>query len=257
MKKLLVLLLTVFFACYSSASFAKNELKVAIFLEPPFANLVQGKLVGEFIDVAKLLAKSANLNVTFVQCPFARCLALVKSGSADMVFGLLKLPEREQDLLFIEPPYFEQTSPLKFYTLNKHNYVINEFSDLKGLTVGTLRGSAYFEQFDTDIDIKKIELTSREQMVNMLLKDRIDTFLEREESVLPLVSTQDYQQFSIAKYAYNKTVKSYIAISKNSPIKQYAATFSATLAKAIDEGVIAKIIAKRDSYEKSTINRKH
>jgi len=257
MKKPLVLLLVIFFTCYSPASTAKDDLKVAVFLEPPFATLVQGEFVGEFIDVAKLLAKSANLNITFIRCPFARCLALVKLGSADMIFGLLKLPEREQDLLFIEPPYLEQTSPLKFYTLSKHNFSINEYSDLKDLTIGTLRGSAYFEPFDTDTNINKIELTSREQMVNMLLKGRIDTFLEREESVLPLVSKQDYQQFSIANYAYNKTVKSYIAISKNSSIKQYAGSFSATLAKAIDEGVIAKIIARRGSYELPKKKSKH
>lgn len=257
MKKLLVLLLTIFLTCHSSASVAKDDLKVAVFLEPPFADLVQGELVGEFIDVAKLLAKSAELNISFIQCPFARCLALVKSGNADMVFGLLKLPEREQDLLFLEPPYFEQTSPLKFYTLGKHNFSINEYSDLKKLTVGTLRGSAYFEQFDNDKDINKIELTSREQMVNMLLKGRIDTFLEREESVIPLVSIQDYQQFAIANYAYDKTVKSYIAISKNSNIKQYSMKLSKALSIAIDEGTIDRIIAKRGSYKKSMEKSKH
>ena len=110
----------------------------------------------------------------------------------------------------------------------------------------------YFPLFDENQVIKKIELTSRKQIVNMLLKGRIDTFLEREESVLPLLSATVYQnKFTMADYQYNKPINSYIAISKKSKIKRYANELSQVLAKAIADGTIKRIrLANRERHQK-------
>ncbi|MFQ3311411.1 MAG: polar amino acid transport system substrate-binding protein, partial [Colwellia sp.] len=89
------------------------------------------------------------------------------------------------------------------------------------------------------------------QLVSMLLKGRIDTFLEREESVLPLLSTAEYQnKLTIADYQYNKTINSYIAISKHSKAKRFANKLSQVLAKSLSDGTIEKIrVENREKYQ--------
>ncbi len=219
----------------------KEELKIASFIEPPYTDLVDGKLVGENIQIAKLLAKSVGLKPTFIRCPFARCLSMVKHGQADMILGLMKLPEREKELLFLNPAYMVQHYPLRFFTLSTKKIVINSFDDLNKLLVGTLRGGNYFELFDNDKRITKIEITSREQLVQMLLRGRVDTFIDREESILPLLSPEEYKKITLADYQYAKPVKVYIAISQNSDVSTYAGRLSKQLNKFVTDGTITTI----------------
>ncbi len=222
-----------------------SELKIALFLEPPFVDLIDGELIGENIDIAISLAEAINLKPVFLHCPFARCLIMVEKGQADMIMGIKKLSEREKHLIFIEPPYFLQHQPLRFFTLSSERLSINSFDDLENLIVGTLRGAAYFKRFDDNTEIKKVELTTREQLARMLLKGHIDTFLEREESTIPLLSSDEYQhKISIAQYQYSKSVKGYIAITKNSHIQKYYEELSTHLAMVIDSGMVDKIRAR-------------
>ena len=231
---------------HSSLTFAADdELKIAVFIEPPFVDLVDGELVGHHIEIANLIAASVELTPVFILCPFARCLNLVQQGQADMMLGLKKLPEREKDLIFLNPPYMVQHYPLRFYTLASKKVEINTFGDLQKLIVGTLRGASYFDLFDKNTAITKVELNTREQLVQMLLRGRIDTFMEREESILPLVSEQEYKtQFSLAHYQYDKAVNSYIAISKNTHIKNYAERLSTELQRFISNNTFEKIRMK-------------
>jgi ABC-type amino acid transport substrate-binding protein len=230
-------------SCYSSLALTnKDELKVATFIDPPFADLVDNKLVGEHIEIVRLLATSVGLQPVFIRCPFARCLTMVKRGQADMIIGLRKHPEREKELIFLNPPYMIQHYPLRFFVLSSNEILINSFDDLKKLTIGTLRGGSYFELFDKSKSITKVELKSREQLVHMLLKGRIDTFIEREESILPFLPIEEYQKkFTLANYQYDKAVNAYIAISKKSDIKFYKKRLSEQLQKLVTDGTIKNI----------------
>jgi ABC-type amino acid transport substrate-binding protein len=239
-------------------SLAENgKLNVVVFLEPPYIDLVANKLVGENIDIINLLAKSIGLKPVFLQCPPVRCLTLVKQGQADMLLGLSKSPSREKDLIFLNPPYLLQHQPLRFFTLKERNLRIDSFSDLSPLLVGTLRGAMYFPLFDKSRDIKKVAFTSRKQLVNMLLKGRIDTFLEREESVLPFLSTTEYQnRFTMADYQYNKTINSYIVLSRHSKAKRFANKLSQVLAKALSDGTIERIrMENREKYQRKSTTK--
>jgi len=243
--KYLPYILFLFSCSISIASAQDEELKIATFIEPPFVDLVNDTFVGQNIEIAKLLSKSINLTPIFLRCPVARCLSMVKQGKADMIMGLKKLPEREKDLIFLNPPYLVQHYPLRFFTLASRKIVINNLNDLEGLSVGTLRGGSYYESFDNSKSIIKVELTSRDQLVHMLLRGRIDTFIEREQSILPLLPQEDYQlKFSLANYQYDKAVNSYIAISKHSSIKVHSKDLSQQLQKLVTNGTIKNIRTK-------------
>lgn len=241
-----------FFYCIAIATFcckvsvsAEHKLTVAVFLEPPYLTLLDDQLVGEHVDIVNLLANTIKFQPAFIECPPVRCLAMIKQGKADMMIGLSKSLAREKDMIFLKPAYHIQKQPLHFYTSKDKDIRINSYNDLENLVIGTLRGAMYFSYFDNDNTLQKIEVTSRKQLVSMLLKGRIDTFLEREETVVPLLTASQYQhKINVEKYQYNKPINSYIVISKQSKVKNYAEQLSQALAEAMADGTMSEIRKK-------------
>jgi ABC-type amino acid transport substrate-binding protein len=245
--KLLILLLF-----YSSWALAhKKDIKIATVQGLPFSDIIDNEFVGPNIEISTLLAESINLKPTFIPCPFARCLSMVQQGEADMILSLKKLPERENDLIFLHPSYMTQHDPLRFFTLASRKITINDFVDLNDLIVGTLRGARYFDAFDQNKTITKVELTSHKQLVQMLLHNRIDAFIDRENSILAFSPLENVQQkFSLANYQHNTAINAYIAISKHSNIKHYEERLSKALQKLITNNTINNILMNVTNQQK-------
>ncbi|MEW6981364.1 substrate-binding periplasmic protein [Colwelliaceae bacterium 6471] len=232
---------------YANQAYAEENrsLKIATYIEPPFTQIVDNKFTGQNIEIAKLLASSINLEPVFIRCPFARCMSMIEHGDADMIIALRKTAEREKFLTYLTPPYHTQHFPLRFYTLANSNISIERYEDLANLTIGTLRATTYFDRFDHDASLNKVNVTEFEQLINMLKKQRIDTFLEREESVLALMTKEEYDTtFKLAKFQYDNAVDVYAAMSKNSPKLKYLEQLSDNLEQFIQDGTI-KALLKR------------
>jgi len=211
-----------------------SELKIATYLEPPFVDLVDNKFVGEDITLVKALAGAVHLEPVFILCPFVRCEALVKTGKADMIISVRKTSIRMKDMIFLKPAIFIQKKPIRFYLNKDSNLKVDSYKDLNGLVIGTVRGSTYYDEFDQDASLVKVQTTNRQQLLGMLAANRIDTFLEREELIIPLMSGGSYiNKFKLAMYKYEKSVEGFIAISKYSKIADYGAKLSNELAKIL------------------------
>ena len=218
---------------------------VAMYIEPPFSNIVDGKFVGENIDIANALAEKLSREVRFIYCPPARCFAFLQNGQADMMIAIRKTEIREQFLNYLEPPIKIQHLPLQFYIRAESKIELNRYQDLQPLKVGVLRGASYFDKFDHDTQLTKIPLTNYQQLVDMLLKGRIDTFLEREETITPWVDQKIYKtKIKLAKFSYDETVGSYIVVSKRSPLRNEIAHLSKALKAISDNGEIQTILNK-------------
>ncbi len=241
-------LLSLFFVVFSISAQSAKAIIVATHIEPPFSDIIDGEFVGENIDIANALAEKLNKNVRFVYCPIARCLSLIRDGKADMIVAVRKTAIREQFLYYLNPPIKIQKQPLRFYIRANSKVTVDKYDDLQPLKIGVLRGASYFDKFDHDTKIVKIPLTTHQQLINMLLKGRIDTFLEREESITPLVEQKVYAtSIKLAKYSYDKGVGSYIAISKKSPFVNELSEFSSALSTLQRTGKI-KTITSNTQY---------
>ncbi|TPH12832.1 substrate-binding periplasmic protein [Litorilituus lipolyticus] len=224
---------------------ANDAINVATYIEPPFADKVNGKFVGRNIRLSKLIAKKLNKKVNFITCPMARCILMMQSGQADMIVSVLKTDEREEILTYIEPGINFQKQPISFFTLHTNKVEINSFEDLKSLIIGQVRGARYFEKFDNNNELTKVKITTRSQMIKMLLKGRIDVFIAREESIRPLIDKYNYQKLRIAQYQYLTPVTGYIAISKNSYLQQDIQKFSSIIKQIKDSGELDKVYYKK------------
>lgn len=223
----------------------QKTLRVAIFLEPPFALKKDGQYIGEYPDIARLLAKSINYKIHWVECPVARCFALLKVGRADMIIGVKQTKPREQYLAYIQPAYFMQHVPINFFINSSKKVIINRYADLQQLNIGVLRGSSYFEPFDHDNSLHKTEVTTTTQLVKMLVKNRIDTFVEREESLSKLSSYQQHKdKLKTANFRIKLAMATFVAISKKSPIFKKKRILEHNLQKFLTSGEIDKLIIK-------------
>ncbi|WP_281561616.1 ABC transporter substrate-binding protein [Thalassomonas sp. RHCl1] len=244
MYYLYLFILPLLFISHAEAG-TSGTIRLATYLEPPMIDKVDNRYVGKNIEVVKLLAKTLKKKIIYIPCPTARCLSLMRKGQADMMISVRKTPERERYLSFISPPFFTQHFPLRFFINSTNDLDIDNYQDLTPLTIGVIRGSTYFDKFDHDNQLIKVELTSREQLVHMLLKNRIDTFIEREESIVSWLPESQYKSaFKLANYQYDRSVDSYIAIAKRSPLQQELPHLSATLTQLVNSGAISEILDK-------------
>lgn len=245
MRASLSCLFYLFFISFKITAQPQDTIIVAMHIEPPFSNIVDGVFIGENIDIANALAAKLNKKVSFVYCPPARCFALLKNGQADMMIAIRKTDTRKQFLKYLEPPIKMQKLPLQFYIHADNKIELKSYEDLHSLNIGVLRGASYFDQFDQDPQLTKIPLTNYKQLVDMLLKGRIDTFLEREETITPWVDQDIYNtRIKIAKFAYDKTVGSYIAVSKKSVLANEIKQLSQAVKDLSDKGELQAIINK-------------
>jgi polar amino acid transport system substrate-binding protein len=209
-------------------------------------DFIDGKYVGRNIRVIELLAKELNKKLQFLKCPVARCLAMIENGQADMIVAIRKTPEREKYIGYLERPFEVQTFPLRFYLPFDSKLQIEHAKDLNNLSIGVLRGFTYFDSFDHNHELNKIAVTKHSQLINMLLNKRIDTFIEREQTIIPLIDKVTYEtKMKLAQYQYKKSVDSYIGISKMSPFYQDIKLISKKLAELLDKGAIDQILNQK------------
>ncbi|WP_042143718.1 MULTISPECIES: transporter substrate-binding domain-containing protein [unclassified Pseudoalteromonas] len=58
---------------------------------------------------------------------------------------------------------------------------IKRYDDFKGLNVGVTKDTLYFKRFDTDKNMKKIEVKDIKTGVKLLVKERLDVVITAEE----------------------------------------------------------------------------
>ncbi|WP_111979461.1 substrate-binding periplasmic protein [Algibacillus agarilyticus] len=224
---------------------SSNTITVATHIEPPLINIENGMFVGQNADIARLLAQSINKKISFIKCPFARCLAMAEKGQADMMIAIRKTAERETYLDFLSQPFSSHILPVRFYVRKNSKLDINQYDHLLGLKIGMLRGATFFERFDQDHTLQKITLPNHNLLVSMLIKGRIDTFLGREVSIEARTDKETYQnEMKMAPYIYQKKVDAYIAVSKKSPLRKQVPALSKNLITLLNNGAIEKLLIK-------------
>jgi polar amino acid transport system substrate-binding protein len=66
------------------------------------------------VDIVREIARRMKLEIEYVRCPWARCLAMMQSGEADLLSSVWKRPEREACLRFFDTPFLDEL-PITFY----------------------------------------------------------------------------------------------------------------------------------------------
>ena len=238
MRAALLALLLVFGAPLQAAEPA--PLLVMTDLWPPFRVLDDsGELRGLDIDLLEQLSERTGLRFEILRAPWARGLAALQQGKADLMTGLAKTSEREAYVRYLPRPYYA-CAP-RFYTIPQRASALHSYAQLSGLNVGQVLGSAYFEPFDSDQNLRKTAVNNEAQLLGMLARGRLGAVIGTDCQV-------DYElrdprwAARIVKAAYRPVTRTdlYIGFSQRRSLQAEYRLVSQALEQLRAEGWIAQ-----------------
>lgn len=219
---------------------AKNELVVPISEFSPWKMTAGDRYFGIDIEILRKMAERLGLRLRFISCPFARCLEHMKEGKADLITSLLKRPDRQIYIHYLQPPYHNDRKV--FYVLKGKSHVLQRYEDLYNLRVGVKRRVKYFARFDQDPKIRKEEVTDVIQNMEKLAMGRIDTFINSETQGDYLIAISGFQhQFDKAEVTFEGYDPVYFGMSKRSQFVPRANDFERILIQLLEEGQIESV----------------
>jgi len=221
-----------------------DEFSVAMSHFPPRKIMLEDKVSGIDADILREVARRLDMKIKFVPCPWMRCQRLVKEGKVDFMTSAVWTNERDDYAHFINPPYVTN-STFQFYVLKDANVNIRKYDDLYKYKVGDVRGAVKFERFDNDEKIKKYFITADEQLLKVLVANRVDAIVGQESQFDYMIKSQGYGQVKKSPYQHiTNTSPAFMALSRKSKYAKHADKFSKIMKRLVDEGVVEKIKAK-------------
>ncbi|MCM5509365.1 transporter substrate-binding domain-containing protein [Vibrio sp. CC007] len=106
--------------------------------------------------------------------PWNRALKSVRTMENDVILGAWRTRERERFLYFSQPYYWNEIVVL---SRHKNRLQYSGHKSLTGLTIGVQRGYRYSDDFEQLTNFKKYEVSSAEEGIEKLIKQRVDAIL--------------------------------------------------------------------------------
>ncbi|MDH4583510.1 amino acid ABC transporter substrate-binding protein [Pseudomonas sp. BN415] len=204
---------------------------------PPFRIAGEGgALRGLDMDLLAELERRTGLRFEVQRAPWSRGLAALERGSADLMTGLARTPERERYIDYLERPYF--TCAPRFYSLPELAQTITGYPQLGQYDIGFVRGSAYFEPFDSDKALRKVGVGSEGQLLDMLRHKRLQLVIGTDCQVDYELLRDPALAGRIVKLAYRPPARTelFLGFSRQRSLLPQRQAIAEALGKMIDEG---------------------
>lgn len=210
---------------------------------PPYV-MPQGDPLGPGIDMEVAMTALENMGVrTTVQLvPFKRALALLEQGRADLTTSLSFRMERDRYLLW-SLPYRTDTNYI-FFTRKDAPFEPRRVEDLRGRSVGVVRGFVFPSVFADDAAIVKVEAPHVASLMGMLLEGRFDALIvnsivgKHELMATGRMAEVKQAPFSLRSPDDKGTV---MGFSKARVSREFVERFDAELMKMLDDGTVDRI----------------
>ena len=200
-------------------------LRVVVNHAPPYRIIDPPYYTGYYIDLFKLAADRAELEISFISVPLKRAFQMLENGEADLILGPNKTPEREQFLIFLTEVPFPAED--KVFIVAHPELVIRNLANLQHKRIDTLAGAVYHPDIDRSSQLNKHELKSYEQGLQRLMRDRSDVVIMPEAQADWLIHSL---QLPLIKSPFHlRGSPSYMAWSR--------ATYNAELAQRLMDGM--------------------
>lgn len=236
-----LLLLTPPHCLAEKASSKKQEVIVVVDHYPPWKILEDGEFKGIDIELTKALLNEVGCIPHFIECPWIRGIKMIENGEADLISGILKRPDREENMIFLAPPY--KTKSCKVFFIRQKALDIANYEDLKGRIIGVQRGARYFERFDNDTTLNKKIIHNDKLNFRKLATGRIDALIVTE-SIGDYLAAKMSLNHVVRKttYRHDKPIPVFFAISKKSRLTSITPKLMAATKRLKETGEFDHII---------------
>jgi len=216
-------------ALFSMALLAKDPLTVVTEPWPPFTIMEGENISGADIEIIEAVFARLEMPITIVNCPWKRCLKLVKDLKADAILDASMTEERKDFLFFPKEAVSEGITT--FFISEGRNIPFTGLNSLNGLKAGAISGYKYCDEIDnSQFTIEAERVASVTQNFKKLLLGRIDFLI-----AVDAVGYYTAQQMNIldkisiiqnANFCYDGN---FLAFSKKEGHKQLSKQFGQVL----------------------------
>ena len=234
--RLYVLFFIILLGLFSTFSFGQVIIRASVSEE--FMNGLHAKYL-------KNIAKHMNMEIEIVPMPFARRIRELRLGNLDLLVGLQREDDEQDEVVYIKPSY--EALRHTFFVIKEDVDKLQSFTDLKKLNIGVTRHAKYFNKFNQEPGLIMVSVSTFRQKIELLKKGRINTFVHFQESAVPLIAKMGLQNdIVLADYQPIEVNNYYVTISQNSPLIDKIHLFEAAVRDAIANHEFATI--RRDHY---------
>ncbi|MXR68470.1 transporter substrate-binding domain-containing protein [Shewanella sp. JBTF-M18] len=227
---------------YAEDTQDEHMMRVCVDNYPPFQILEPDRSpIGEHVAALELFASLLQRRLVFVSSPnFARCLHMLEQGSVDVLAGIYAKPERAAYSYFL--PY--RNDGRFVFISQKALANVNDYEDLTTLDIGVSRETEYFDRFDSDARLHKVQTNDVISATNMLLKGRFDLLIV-SEVVLPSLRARfgDFDdKLRVHPYTHEEHRQVYFGVSKRHQMGIPLSKMQAIIGQAYEEGRFMQVV---------------
>jgi len=193
-----------------------QELDIYTAEEPPMSFEKNGTVVGFSTEIVEEIMARMNSTDTIQLVPWARAYTSVLSKKNVATYSMGRTDLREALFHWVGPIVKKRWV---FYSLKKRGIEINRLVDAKGLTVGVVRNDARSTFLKSNGLSNIYEVNDHHIALNMLKKGRIDLWASSDFEGPSIIKESGYELSDFDITYTIKTIESYIAISKNTPVE--------------------------------------
>lgn len=165
---------------------------------PPYEYLQDGMATGMDIKIIDAICKKAGLTYEIKFYPWERCIRMAKEGKADVIFGLLKNTER---LGFLKYPDLAINYDKRvLISLKTYPERIKNIQDLKGKTIGVVRGYSYGDEFDNNTSFNRDFSVTSGHLLDKFNSKRYDLIAINEYVAKFLISELSWSNYKVHPY---------------------------------------------------------
>ena len=220
-----------------------DPIRFALTNWPPFSISDGDRAEGIDLDVARELLERIGLELEIRKCPFKRCLSEMEIGELDLQSGIARNEERARYMQYLEVPYHRVS--VVFHVRRGEADRIRSYDDLTGLIIGTVSKSHYFDPFNKDKSLTKIEVSEEKTLLPMLDAGRIDTYVGTDPNASYDVLTRGYKdRLEPALFRPDVEVPVFFAISRRSPLMERIRNLNKAMKQMTSDGTIASILSQ-------------
>ncbi len=257
MKKLIqTIVLTLVLALFSSLSARSND-EIVITIAGidnyrPYSYAENNRPEGLYNDIVRELFSRAGYSVKIELLPFKRLLSMTEHGHVTGMAGTFFTPDRDKFATFLKDIPLTKINQSLFVTKGSsiNSPVLNK---LKGKIIGHKRGFIISPKLELGakrgVFIKK-EVESIDQLIKMLIFDRLDGFVHATNHTLYHIDKLDKgKKIQLLKPPVTDARETYVAFSKKA-LGKLPRDFVTAVRKAfnsmVNEGVLRDIHTKHN-----------
>lgn len=220
---------------------ATDTITVATVLWAPFRIGTEHSVEsGIDVDILRKIGNEMDVHFEWKLYPWARCLLSMEQGKVDIMTGIAYTEERAEYITYSNKPYY--ACHPAFFKLKDAPFEILSYDNLLKKKIGYSRSSAYFEPFDSDTLLRKIDVHGEAQLIQMLLHKRIDLFIGTDIQVeYDIVEQQLQMEITKVDYTPDAPIHLFCGVSKNSLFTRRWSEFNAILERIIASNEITAI----------------